>query len=186
MAGNILDKAYVIGRFNTIVVNGLSPARDTATWHSSNEPSSLSGNLAPLDPLIKFDPLGPQTEGVKSVSDLPPEDLAASVVFSILHRFAMEYTRVRNAEVWYRTPNDTTATMGSTALTAFRTDLALTITIPSYPAIGSIVSATDLDNFLTTLRDRVNAVRSGNAYTSAILSCHSSCHSSCHGSRGRR
>lgn len=182
-----VNKSYVISRFNAIVSNGLTLPRGGATWHTGNQPMSLDGNLGRPNPLIVGNPLGPGSEGLKTVNDLPAGDLLPSVIFSALHRFAMEYTRVRSADYWRRTGSaGTSSVFAGNNIAAFRTDLALSMPIPSHPLPGQPVTTAQLDAFLNSLRNMVNTRRGSSNYRAVLMSCHSSCHSSCHGSRGRR
>ena len=186
-----LTKADIVTRFNLLVANQLSPHRSSAIWHTGNLPTSGSG----ANPLIKYNPIGPKDEPLMDVSHLSDSDtsqFAASLIFSALHRFAMQYTRVRKGESWYRegtgnlSRDGTKAESWATNTCAFRADLAVTISIPDYPKPGDPVTLEALENFLITLKNRVNQVRSGANFTTPIISCHNSCHSNCHGSRGRR
>lgn len=186
--GAPLSKQEIVDRFNSMVANQLTVPRGSANWHSGNQPLNLVGNRGRPNPTITGNPFGARAEPLKAVSDLPSGNLVASVMFNVLHRFAMEFTRVRRAQVWQRTGTGAnTATFLGENYAALRTDLALSLDIPNHPDPGAPVNSAQVDQFLTALRNRINAKRSTDAnFMMAIMSCHNSCHSSCHGSRGRR
>lgn len=169
-----VTKTDIVNRFNAIVRNGLTPAAGTAVWYSGNSPQD-PGNIN----------LGARAEPGKIASEVPGAALMASAVFNVLHGFAMEYTRVRMGRIFYLT--DAAPLQYGPSLTALHPRLALYFPIPGGQREPGIqINATQLDAFLVNLRNQVNAIRSGAAYTFTIIACHNSCHSACHGSRGRR
>lgn len=173
-----ITKTDIVNKFNAIVRNGLAPAAGTAVWYMGSAPGNAS------DPS-----LGPRAEPDKAASDVPGAALMASAVFNVLHGFAMEYTRVRQAEILLLTDSTTYSSFG-TSLTALHPRFALYFPIPGgQREPGLQINEAELDDFLEDLRDRVNVIRNGTEYTHTITAvpvCHTSCHGSCHGSRGRR
>jgi hypothetical protein len=173
MSGTPLSASEILARFNSIVRNQAS-AIDNATWYAGNFPE------APLESR-----LGPQNEAVHSAAEISSMgQLAATVVFNILHGFAMELTRVRLVQAWHRT--DAAPIDGGLQRTALNTNYAAYFPIPYQPTVGEVVTDAILNSFLSNLRDRVNIVRDSGAYAIDIVTCHSSCHSNCHSSRNRR
>lgn len=176
MPGTYINSTDIINRFNTIVTNGANMLNN-ATWYSGNFPNGTDGRL------------GNRWEGTKSAGQLTAatqNQLNSTIVFNVLHGFAMELTRVRRVEAWHRT--DTAPLHGGKQLTALNSNFAAYFPIPFQPIVGERVTDLDLDNFLTSLRNEVNKVRttSNDNYKIDIVTCHNSCHSSCHASRNRR
>lgn len=167
-----LSNATILAQFNSIVRNTL-PSLNAATWYAGVHPR-VPGNAQ----------LGASTE-----TSQPEASLGAGVydhiVFNVLHGFAMELTRVRLSESWFRT--DGAPIDDGQALTALNPDLALYFAIPGgQPAVANETTLANLNNFLTLLRNEVTARRTSAAYVHRMVTCHSSCHGNCHGSRGRR
>lgn len=174
-----VTKQYIIDRFNQIVMNGLAnPPRSGASWHNS------SGGAVDNASTINRSDLGPQAENYQTT--FPPNELAATTVFNIVHAWAMELTRVRKGKLVLSTDSPGSPTISSDSV-ALRRELSLYFPIPGgQREPGSFISSPDLDSFLGQLRDQVNSIRNSNTYMHTFVSCHSSCHSACHGSRGRR
>ena len=174
MPGATLDSSEIVNQFNLIVRNnayliGIAPR------HSGSTPGGADSRL------------GSQSEILHNASELDGRGyLAATVVFNILHAWAMELTRVRRVH-FFHLVNASYEDRGRD-LTALRPEYAVYFPIPYQPAIGAPVTALNLNTFLNNLRTEVNKVRSTNvaAYEVDIVTCHSNCHSSCHGSRNRR
>lgn len=173
MAGTPLSAADIIARFNSMVRNNVS-GMDSATWYAGNFPNQPWESR-----------LGPRNEASHSAAEISAVgQLAATVVFNILHGFAMELTRVRTVQAWHRT--DAAPINGGAAMTALNSNFAAYFPIPYQPTVGAVVTDAILNTFLTNLRNNVQTIRTSGAYTIDIVTCHSSCHSSCHGSRSRR
>jgi putative component of membrane protein insertase Oxa1/YidC/SpoIIIJ protein YidD len=182
MPGPALTPTDVINRFNTIVRSAASQI-DGATWYTGNFPSEANGLNGGTDPVPSR--LGARAEVTHTAADInPPGQFASTIVFNILHGFAMELTRVRKVHAWHRT--DAAPIDGGTQTTALNSKFAAYFPIPLQPTIGSSVDDTQLTTFLGLLLTEVNKVRTGIAYTVDIVTCHNSCHASCHGSRSRR
>lgn len=172
MPGTTLSATDIMTRFNTIVrANAIQIS--SATWYAGNFPSASSAKL------------GARSEVTHSASELAASGyLAATVVFNILHGFAMELTRVRRVQAWHRT--DAAPINGGAAITALNSNYAAYFPIPYQPIIGDPVTDAELVTFLGLLRNAVNNIRSSSAYEIDVVTCHTSCHSSCHSSRSRR
>jgi hypothetical protein len=188
MPGSAVSVANVIARFNATVMANVAPNRGAATWHIGafpwsdiRDPQRLDhlGNVAEPDKTVaNYTAVGGEAQGA----------MASSVVFNILHQFAMELTRVRQARIIYFQTNGYTPSLThATALTALNPNLAIAFPIPHQPVPGESIDDTIFGTFLANLVNRVNAIRSdATHYQHTFVACHSSCHSSCHGSRGRR
>ncbi len=177
-------KAYIISRFNSVVAS--LPSRNNATYHAGNFP-----NIAQRTRLGAF-PLGSRTEPNKTVADIGVTGMMATNIFEILHNLAMELTRVRKARnvhlVDNRSDNGAVhAVVGSPTLTALHPRHAQYFDFPgSHKNVGDQINLSEIESFLSSLRTRVQYIRSSDDHLFEIVSCHSSCHSSCHGSRARR
>lgn len=178
-----VSKQYVIDRFNTIVKSYITSFAQfsSATNYAGSVPvnGSFSGHAD----------LGPRAETNFTTGNIPG-DYVSSNIFNILHNFAMEYTRVRQANlayfvnVSYTNTSNYSQNIGRTAL---RADFALYFPIPAgAPNAGQTITAAQIDSFLASLRDAVYQRRTSSSYAHTLFSCHSNCHTSCHGSRGRR
>ena len=176
-----ITKADVIARFNAIVYSGIGPG--TASAWMGNVPGSPSAGIT------NHGDLGNRAEANKTVADIPASAERgvhiANSVFHVLHNFAMEYTRVRQARWAYVSAG--VINYGAYRLTALQPRFAIYFPIPQEPPLpGDVITLVDVDNFLTTLRNALNDRRTNAAYGHVYFACHSSCHASCHGSRGRR
>jgi len=184
-----LTSAFIIGRFNTIV-RSAAPSLNSAPWHAGAIPGQNTTDLVAWAS-VELTDYGSQSENpARTAADI---DLAAqgvytsSAVFSVLHRFAMELTRVRRVRAVRFTNNSGAANLDQAYNTAaLQPRLALSFPMPATPAVGTVITSSDLDTFLNALSVEVNARRSNDAYKHTIATCHSNCHGSCHGSRGRR
>ncbi len=173
MSGQPLRPDEIVARFNSIVRNS-APHISRAPRHRGNFPRR------PDDPR-----LGPQEEVTHSAADLANKGhLAATIVFNILHGFAMELTRVRRVQAWHRT--DAAAINDGVEVTALNANFAAYFPIPVQPLVGEVVTDAFLTGFLNSLRIKVQEIRTQPNFTIDIVTCHSSCHNSCHGSRNRR
>lgn len=181
-----VDKNYVVGRFNALVRDQLTPNLGNATNYYGNVPGASQSAI------INHNQLGSRAEpgittGEVSLAAADTGTTTANCIFNLLHNFAMTYTRVRQGKWVYVAGG--VATEGTQALTALKPSLAVYFPLPEIPPkTGEPVVAQDIDNFLDLLRIKVNAIRTDYAYLHVFgaFACHSSCHSSCHGSRGRR
>ena len=167
-----LSNATILAQFNAIVRNTL-PSLSAATWYEGVHPR-VPGNTQ----------LGARTETSQAAASLGLGTYD-HIVFNVLHGFAMELTRVRLSESWFRT--DGAPIYDGQALTALNPGLALYFAIPGgQPTPANETTLANLNNFLTLLRSQVVDRRTSAAYVHRMVTCHSSCHGNCHGSRGRR
>lgn len=175
MPGALLTAADIISRFNTTVTFTLSQF-SSATWYSGNFPNGGVDSR-----------LGSRSESAKTVGELTSAtggQLASTIVFNVLHSFAMQMTRVRRVQAWHRT--DVAPLDGGVQTAALTLNYAAYFPIPFQPLVGDQVDDTTLQSFLDNLRTSANNVRTQDSYKIDIVTCHSSCHSSCHASRNRR
>ncbi|MFN8847098.1 MAG: hypothetical protein ACK5W9_09630, partial [Bdellovibrionales bacterium] len=140
--------------------------------------------------------VGPAAEPAFTVASIPANyhiaggaftgEGAITATFHVLHRLAMQLTRVRRTRHFYSLNSYDVLEIGSTR-TALKSGMELYFPPPAIPAPGSNVTLAQLDAFLTTLRAEVDARRNGFGFAHVTLSsCHNSCHTSCHSSRSRR
>lgn len=176
----LLDPDHVMSRFNA-VVRAAAPYLNSAPRHSGSFPQMGTSGY------VNDSRLGSRTEISHSGPDLGTGgQLVASVIFNVLHGFAMELTRVRKTHAFHFT--NTGPIDGNIATTALNPNFAAYFPIPSYPAPGDVVNLSQLETFLSALSTRVNAIRNDptNSYVVDIVTCHGNCHSACHSSRNRR
>lgn len=175
MPGTPLSAADIISRFNSTVTYTLTYF-NSAPRYSGNFPNGGVDSR-----------LGSPSESAKTVGDLTAASggqLASTIVFNVLHGFAMEMTRVRRVQAWHRT--DALPLDGGVQTTALNSNYAAYFPIPNQPLIGEQVNDATLTSFLNDLRLLANTVRTSDSYKIDIVTCHNSCHSSCHSSRNRR
>ncbi len=199
MPGVPLTHTQIVTKFNTLIKNLLnspaSTATGLATYHTGNRPPATFTTTDAR--------LGNRAEPPKSPADFvaasggATSDLTGTVVYNIMHAWAMELTRVRRVTFVYGVgnavgggngPNNVQVIPGSAAL---KPAYALYFPIPVQPVVGATITETQFDNFLMQLRVRVQEIRTGLVgasaeYRTEIYACHSNCHSSCHSSRNRR
>jgi hypothetical protein len=192
MPGNFIDINTIVSMYNTQVRNQASFV-GSAAWYEG------AANFYPLAPGNVISPfgrpgdsqkLGPRAEPAKLPTDVLPSiaqgQMLSTVVFNMLHGWAMELTRVRRVRavhLRYHTRAAESVTIETTALNA---RYAGYFPIPVHPMPGDLVTDTDLTTFLTALRNQVNLMRNTDLYGMDVVTCHSNCHSNCHSSRNRR
>lgn len=189
--GSVLNKANIINRFITVVYN---PHNSMAkTWHAGNPPfNSYSGPGTDYKDPTQNRILGSTAE----VAPTLPADQGVAVtynVFYLLHNFAVQLTRFRQAEMRrYETnvPGTITAmTSLGFAMTAYRDDNTINFPLPNIPDVATIITASAIETYIQALRTQLVSISSNTSNATVfnyVSICHTSCHGSCHGSRGRR
>lgn len=180
----IVDKQYVIDRFNALVTSQLNPGRNSAAYSSSNPHGDC-------EHIAGHGVWGPRNEPMPGPGDIPGEKVDLSV-FTALNNIAKRFAYVR-VVYW------TTRCLGNVGYPEARGPAQGHVSAgygnPGAVGAGAPVAAgdklkdSDFDNFLNTLRGQVNGVRASSVHLGEICGaghCHCSCHSACHGSRGRR
>jgi hypothetical protein len=186
-----LTPADFVNRFNAVVagpITGGSPA-----VISSAAPANSSTTTMPVIPfggnwIRNFYDVGSPAEPVFTAGMIPAFNGEGAIIaaFHILHRFAMQLTRIRIARHFY-TFGTFDINEAASRRTALSPGLELYFAPPPVPIAGSNITMAELNNFVAALFNEVNARRNNAAFAHLTLSsCHNSCHSSCHGSRGRR
>lgn len=181
----IVDKQYVIDRFNSLVASQLSPAPNAAAYSSSNPPGDC-GHIA------GHGVWGPRNEPYPAtVSDIGGASVGSEVqtdIFSALNNLALRFSNVRI--VYWRTR--CTGNVGYPIERGPRQGHVSPsygggVGAPTPVAAGQKVDDDVFTNFMNTLRSQLNSVRNSSVHIGEICGhCHCSCHSACHGSRGRR
>lgn len=179
-----VTKNDIINKFNTLFRAALAQPAGSATNYAGH----VTGSPAPN--ITNHPDLGSPSEPLKYYSDIPPQagtgiELSTSI-FNILHNFAMEFTRVRQARWIYITGPSTHSEDTTYRLTALKPQFALYFPIPEYPLPGEIVEALDVDDFLRDLRSEVDSRRSSSTFGHIFAVCYAAAPPPCHGSRGRR
>jgi hypothetical protein len=186
-----LTPADFVARFNAVVAGPIA----------GGSPAIVSSTV-PLDagtttmPVIAgtwtrhFYDVGPGAEPVFVAGMIPAFNGEGAIIaaFHILHRFAMQLTRIRITRHFYvYTTTTFTVNEAASRRMALRAGLELYFPPPPVPIAGSNITMLELNNFVAALFNDVNTRRNNAAFAHVTLSsCHSSCHASCHGSRGRR
>lgn len=111
---------------------------------------------------------------------------ATTNAFFIMHGFALKLTRHRQGNGYMRYGTGDNTVFIGTQLTSYATNNIVWFAPPTMSAPGDVVTAADVNNFLTSLKNSVDTIRGGGAPAADFVGCHASCHNSCHGSRGRR
>jgi len=188
-----LTKSVIVAKFNSIVRDSLnSPSPSQAPWFQGHVPGvgdvfgTPSGH-AQAEIQSHFQ-LGNRNEPGKSVSDVPGAAAMASTVFNVLHGFAMELTRVRRARYVYYYNSQAVYSTNTAALIPA---MSLYFPIPGgQREPGVVITEADIDNFLVSLRNAVQDIRTNDYYIHTLTA---TCHTNappppppCHGSRGRR
>lgn len=168
-----VNRASILSSFLSIVQNPIMTT--TSTWNSASKMhAAQTGSHRLFGPASQSSPSFPVTVG----------EVTTTNIFYILHGFAVALTRHRRAHGWLET-NARPIDLGY-ALTSYAVNNVIWFSYPTIPAVGTPITTTIMNNFMTALRLQVQSIRSDNQYASDIIACHQSCHSSCHGSRGRR
>jgi hypothetical protein len=181
--GTIITKAGIINDVNNDIV---TPKNSRVVWWTG---SSIEPNCGTLD--TQLTPMGE--------SNLS-STLTANEVITQIRNFAKESTRIRQLESGRFNPSCGNYSVYNgirvAALTSAYYVSALTSQIDTTPGPQGVVSATALNNFVTTLKNiadlsegaayRVACITQDGCHCSCHSSCHASCHSSCHSSRARR
>lgn len=181
--GSPVTKADIVNEFNSRVVANIVQL-SAGQWHAGTPPYPNA------------DHVGAQAEpGNKTETDITVTNLVPTSVFNILHGWAMEMTRMRRVRAlrlrtsntsnpqWSVT-NEQLGGVGNTPYTSMSEDFIRYFPIPGgQPNGGTPMNWTELQNFMDTLKDRVNDIRNSLV---TLQGCHSSCHGNCHSSRSRR
>jgi hypothetical protein len=179
----IITKAGIASDVNTAII---TPKNSRVVWWSGN---TIEPNCGTLDAQLT----------AMSTSNIA-NTLTASDVITQIRNFAKESTRIRQLESGRYNPSCGNYTVyNSFRVSALNENYyvtALTSQIDTTPSPQGFVSATALNNFVTTLKNiadlsegatyRVACITQDGCHCSCHSSCHSSCHNSCHSSRARR
>ena len=170
-----VNAAALLANFMTVVQTPtMTP---TSTWNLENPPSVAHAGHHLLGSRVEPAPTWPGAVGT----------ITATNVFYILHSFAVKLTRHRQSRAIRATSATAFVDLGY-ALTSYANNNTIWFDFPDIPAVGTPMTAADMNDFLLDLRAALTTIKSNTTYASDVFgtACHSSCHSSCHGSRGRR
>jgi len=150
-------------------------------WHWYNNPFAqnpfiaLNGGDASGYPTLYGDPI-------------TDTNITASTLATNFRAYATQLSRIRNTRLlqWYQIQDDPRASLSydNTVLTHLNSDFQYDFVANAYgsgPSSDTLVSASDLDNFVQELSTLINIYR-GSTVTIEEFYCHSNCHGSCHGS----
>lgn len=179
-----MSKNDVIAKFNSL----FRAALDLPAGSAQNYYGSVSGS--PHSNISTHSDLGQRNEPVKVVTDIPAQAdrgaFLSTTIFNVLHNFAMEFTRVRQAR-WIYIVNATTFSEDPNyKLTALQPRFALYFPVPEHPLPGTVVQDHDIDDFLQDLLYQVDQRRASTSYGHIYAVCYSAAPPPCHASRGRR
>ena len=172
-AGDNITKANIVASMEAI----RNTYNTGIVWHSGNQPfqTDITGG----------DGTGYATGSFSS--DISDANVTASTISFNFRIYANLLSRIRsvNLKKWYQNGGDVRSALQSdeTNITNLNSDYGLDPNLlhTNEPTAGVTVSASDLDNFVTSLSTAINTHRTNTVLIEEFY-CHSNCHGSCHGS----
>jgi len=190
VTGTLVTKQTIADQVNTDIVNTKN-AR--VVWWSGNtvSPAPSGGFAAKLTQMLASD------------ANLSSLTITASHITAAARAFAADATRIRKVHSQQNNPSCGTNVNNGTQVSATTQTVASLITTINNtpgPSAGTLITASSVNNFTSTLKGladqsegagfQIEAISNDGCHCSCHTSCHSSCHTNCHGqchgSRARR
>lgn len=193
--GSIVTKNNMINDFNSIVITGRNNLVFWSTDSSSDNPFDPQNSFGTLvSSLSDTNPLAGSTTSNISAGDLQAL-VEATDIFNVFIGRANQAARIRTVRLLkylnrtgFASSNGYNQVYDQTKIGSMNSRYSanyLASDFNLYPQFDALIDASDLDNFVTSISQKITA-QSNARVTFSEYYCHSSCHNSCHNSRGRR
>ena len=171
-AGDNITKVNI-----TASMEALKSFNNDIVWHSGNQPfqTDITGG----------DATGYATQTY--ADEISDTNVTASTLSLNFRTYANLLSRIRNVRLqkWYQNGGDVRSSLQSdeTQITNLKSDYGVdpNTMLAGAPAADTVVTASALDAFVTTLSTTIETNRNATV-TIEEFYCHSNCHGSCHGS----
>lgn len=193
--GSNITKNNMINDFNSIVITGRNNLVFWSTDSASDNPFYPQNSQGTLVTSISdTNPLGPGSTASITAGDLQ-NVVQATDVFNVFIGRANQAARIRTVRLikylnrtGFASGNGYNNVYDQTKIGSMNSRFSSNFLASEFnivPAFDQLIDASDLDNFVTSISQKVTS-QSNVRVTFSEYYCHSSCHNSCHSSRGRR